>query len=192
MYSTALYVHLLAVAGAFFGMGMMLSSLVQARGATRVSEALRFCDNAAKASKIMPLASVLLLLTGGYMAQNRWNWSLAWVDLSIVGLLLVTFFGAGVLGSRERSLHKALERAQAENLDAKLETLVRSPFLVTGSGMNAGLVCAVMFVMVAKPGWTGGIVAMLLGILAGYAVFSAAARRANANAPAPAASPSRP
>lgn len=191
MYSTALYVHLLAVGGAFFCMGMMLTSMLQVHAASRVSEALRFATVTANTAKIMPLATVLLLLTGGYMAHDRWSWSAAWVDLSLAGLLIVTFFGAGVLGSGERRLHKALSSAQSENLDGALEAQVRSPFLVAGSGLNAGLVCAVMYVMVAKPDWTGGIVALALGAIAGYAVFSLAARRASASAPA-LASPSRP
>jgi len=191
VYSTALYVHLLAVAGAFFCMGMMLVSMLQVHAATRVSDALRFAATTEKTAKIMPLATVLLLLTGGYMAHDRWSWSAAWVDLSLAGLLIVTFFGAGVLGSRERGLHKALSAAQSENLDGALEAQVRSPFLVAGSGLNAGLVCAVMYVMVAKPDWAGGIVALVLGAIAGYAVFSSTARRAIASAPALAA-PSRP
>lgn len=192
MYSTALYVHLLAVAGAFFCMGMMLICMLQMRAAARVSDALRLASVTANAAKMMPLATLLLLLTGGYMAQDRWSWSAAWVDLSVAGLLVVTFFGAIVLGSRERGLHKALTAAQSENLDGALEAQVRSPFLVSGSGLNAGLVCAVMYVMVTKPDWAGGIVALALGAIAGYAVSSLAARRANANAPAPLASPSRP
>ena len=192
MYSTALYVHLLAVGGAFLGMGMMLVSTIQLRAASRVSEAERCAAVTANASKVMPLATLLLLVTGGYMAQNRWSWSASWVDLSIAGLLIVTVFGAGVMGSRERGLHKALAQAPSETLEGSLEALVRSPFLIAGSGFNAGLVCAVMYVMVMKPDWTGGIIALLLGAVAGYGVFSLAARRTTANAPAPLASPSRP
>lgn len=179
MYSTALYIHLLAVTGAFLCMGMMLNSMILVRAASRVSEAARFASVTAAASKIMPIATLLLLVTGGYMAQDRWSWSASWVDLSIAGLLIVTAFGAGVMGSRERGLHKALAGAASETLDGALEAQVRSPFLIAGSGLNAGLVCAVMYVMVAKPDWGGGIIALLLGAIAGYGVFSMAARRAS-------------
>jgi hypothetical protein len=180
MYNTVLYIHLLAVVGAFFGMGLMLNSLIQVRSSVRISEALRCIALSANAAKIMPLATLLLLATGAYMTQDRWTWRTPWIVLSIIGLLLVTFFGAGVLGSRERAAHSALQRAGGDVLEAEVAAQLRTPFLVVGSGFNAGVVCAVMFVMVDKPGLFGSVAALVIGAVAGAGIFAIASRpRAN-------------
>jgi hypothetical protein len=176
MYNTVLFIHLLAVVGAFFGMGVMLNSLVQLRTANSVGDALRCSSLAGAAAKFMPLATLVLLATGAYMTQTHWAWSIPWVYLSIAGLLIVTFVGAVVLGSRERALHGALTSATGQGLDENLAAQLRAPFLVIGSGLNAGLVCAVMFVMVNKPGVIWGIVSLVIGSAAGAGIFAIAAR----------------
>lgn len=176
MYNTVLYIHLLAVVGAFLGMGVMLNSIIQLRTANVVNDALRCSTLGAKAARFMPVATVLLLATGGYMTQDRWSWSAPWVYLSIVGLLLVTVIGAGVLGSRERALHAALTNAAGGTIDSKLAGQLRAPFCVTVSGFNAGLVCAVMFVMVNKPDLIAGIVALSAGAVLGASIFAIASR----------------
>jgi Predicted integral membrane protein (DUF2269) len=184
MYNTVLYVHFLAVVGAFLGMGVMLNSIIQLRSATVVNEALRCSALAGKAARFMPVATLLLLATGAYMTQDRWSWSTPWVFLSVIGLLVTTFVGAGVLGSRERALHVALERAAGSGIDANLAAQLRAPVLLTGSGFNAGLVCAVMFVMVGKPELLGGVSALVIGALAGASVFAIASRPRQKTAPA--------
>lgn len=176
MYNVVLFIHLLTVAAAFFAMGIMLNSIIQLRSIHRIGEAQRCAGIVGNASKIMPLATLLLLLTGGYMTHDRWAWSMAWVALSVIGLLLVTFVGAGIMGPRERALHKVLSQASSEVLDDAVVSQLRAPLFLTGSGFNVGLVCAVMFVMVTKPEWLGGIVALIIGGVAGVAVFGLAAR----------------
>jgi hypothetical protein len=176
MYNTVLYVHLLAVVGAFFAMGVMLNSIVQMRSAGSVKDALRSSALAGKAARFMPLVTVLLLTTGAYMTQDRWAWTTPWVVLAIVGLVVTTFVGAGVLGSRERALHVALVRAADGELDSKVAAQLRAPILVTGSGFNAGVVCAVMFVMVNKPDAIGGVAALVIGAVAGVSIFAIASR----------------
>jgi hypothetical protein len=80
------------------------------------------------------------------------------------------------LGSRERALHAALANAPSDSIDGNLAAQLRAPILITGSGFNAGLVCAVMFVMVSKPDLAGGILALVIGCIAGVSIFAFASR----------------
>lgn len=161
MYEVVLFIHLLTIGAAFLAMGMMLFATFQLRNATTVSGALQALSSSSAIEKIMPAATVLLLLTGGYMTHDRWTWSTPWIDVSIAGLLLVTAIGAGALGSRQRSLHVALEKASV--LDASLCARLCDPFCVVGSGLNIGLVAGVMLVMVTKPSLMLGIVEVIIG-----------------------------
>src|SRR5579884_530896 len=161
MYELVLFVHLLTIGAAFLAIGMMLYAVFQLRSAGTVAQALQAVTASAKVEKIMPIATILLLATGGYMTQNRWTWATPWVDVSIAGLLLITAIGAGALGSRQRALHSALEQAKATALDDALAARLHDPFLVVASGLNIGLVAGVMYVMVMKPSLAVAIAALV-------------------------------
>lgn len=171
MYEIVLFLHLLTIGIAFLAIGMMLLAVLQLRNAETVSDALRAIAASASVEKVMPLATVLLLLTGGYLTQVRWTWTTPWVDVAIAGLLLITFIGAVGLGSRARALHAELEAARGNAIDATLSARVHDPFLMVGSGLNVGLVAGVMYVMVLKPALFPAIAALLIGGAVGAAVF---------------------
>jgi hypothetical protein len=163
MYQFTLFLHLLVLVASFFTMGLIVNSLIRLRTTRRVSEALEAIAFAGNAEKAMPLVTVALLGTGGYMTQSRWSWTAPWVDVSIIGLLLVTVIGGVVIGRRERALHLALEKTTTESIDGDLARRLNDPFLLVASAANIGLVCGVMFTMSIKPSPAGGIVALLLG-----------------------------
>lgn len=170
MYEVVLFIHLLTIGAAFLAMGMMLFATFQLRSARTVPAALEALTSSSRIEKIMPAATVVLLLTGGYMTHDRWTWSTPWIDVSIAGLLLITAIGAGALGSRQHSLHTALEKASV--LDSNLCARLCDPFCVVGSGLNIGLVAGVMLVMVTKPSLWLGIADVIIGGVVVGAAFS--------------------
>ncbi len=167
MYDLVLFVHISTIAAAFFVIGIIVSALIRLRGVRDGASALSAASTAAAAGKIMPLATVSLLLTGAYMTHARWSWTTPWIDVSIAGLLIVTAMGAGVIGSRERALHCALHAAGNGPIDAATTVRMCDPMLVAGTMINVGLVCAVMFVMVVKPSLVVAIVVVGAGAACG-------------------------
>ena len=176
MYQLVLFLHLLTIAIAFFAMGTMISSVLRLRAATDVASARAAALAASGVEKVMPVATVLLLLTGAYLTQTRWTWTTPWIDVSIAGLLIVTVFGAGALGGRQRALDRVLTRASA--LDAATTRLVLDPFLLVGGVADMGLVAGVMFVMVVKPPLFAGIAALIVGAACGAFAGASAIRPA--------------
>lgn len=86
MYAFVLFLHLCALTGAFFAMGLMVSAAVRGQDAHNIE-------------KLMPIVTVVLLATGAYMTHDRWTWTTPWIDAGIAGLLAITIFGGAVLGS---------------------------------------------------------------------------------------------
>lgn len=86
MYTSMLFLHLCALTGAFFAMGLMVSAAVRGGHAHHVE-------------KFMPVATLVLLATGAYMTHERWTWTTPWIDTGVAGLLLIGIFGGAVLGS---------------------------------------------------------------------------------------------
>ena len=167
MYDVVLFLHILTIAAAFFVIGIMVSALMRLRRVPDVASAFSAASTAAAAGKIMPLATVSLLLTGAYMTHARWSWTAPWIDVSIAGLLLVTVMGAGVIGGRERALHRELHAAGNGPVDAATAVRLCDPMLVAGTIAEVGLVCAVMFVMVVKPSLVGAIGVLVAGAACG-------------------------
>ncbi len=178
MYEVVLFLHIVTVAAAFFGMGIIASALMRLRRIRDRASALSAVSGAAAAGKVMPLATVSLLLTGAYMTHARWSWTSPWIDVSIAGLLIVTVMGAGVIGSRERALHRELHAAGNGPIDTAATVRMCDPMLFAGAMAEVGLVCAVMFVMVVKPSLVAAIVVVGMGIGCGAVAGLTALSRA--------------
>ncbi len=167
MYDVVLFLHILTIAAAFFVIGIMVSALIRLRRVPDVASAFSAASTAAAAGKIMPIATVLLLLTGAYMTHARWSWTTPWIDVSIAGLLLVTVIGGGFIGARERALHRELHAAGNGPIDAATAARLCDPVLVAGTMVEVGLVCAVMFVMIVKPSLGAAILVVCVGAACG-------------------------
>src|SRR5579862_3590215 len=103
-----LFLHLLTVAGAFCAVGAMIASMARLWGAGEPREASVALEGASRIGRMMPIVTLLLLVTGGIMTQASWQWTTAWIDVGVAGLLVITAIGGGVIGSRERALHAKL------------------------------------------------------------------------------------
>lgn len=179
-YDVVLFLHILTVAAAFFLIGVAVYATMRCCNASTHAEARDGLSVAGRIGRWMPAITVLLLVTGAFLTQSRWSWRTAWIDVSVAGLLLVTGIGGGVFGTRERALHRKLNNAQADGA-----VLPRDPVLLSATGLNVGLVTAVMFVMVVKPPLLVSICALVIGAAAGFAAFSTMTRSALSVRPQP-------
>jgi hypothetical protein len=180
LYDVVLFLHILTVAIAFFLIGIAVHATLRCCTASTLGEARDGLSAAARIGRFMPVITVLLLATGGYLTQSRWSWSTSWVDVSVAGLLLVTAVGGGLIATRERGLHRKLDEVQTNG-----GALARDPMLLGATGINIGLVAAVMFVMVVKPALAVSIIALAIGAAAGFAALSALSRSALSVSPQP-------
>lgn len=171
-YNAMLFIHLVTVAGAFYAVGLMMSAVARLPACRTVAGAERALATAASIGKLMPVVTLLLLVTGGVMTQTRWSWGTGWIDASIFGLLLVTAIGAGYVGSRERLLHRRLSERPKEERIAQVDDVP----ITLASGVNVGIIVGVMFVMVMKPPMLGALIALAAGAAIGYAVLAVCVR----------------
>ena len=82
------------------------------------------------------------------MAQERWGWSIPWIDAALVGLALLVVLGAGVEASRLRALRREL---QISGMVPRVQRLLRDPVAWTARTTGITLLIAVVFVMTVKP-----------------------------------------
>jgi hypothetical protein len=185
IYTIVLFLHLVAVAGAFSVATLMHFGLTRMQSASDVARARESAMLLARSGHFMPLMGLALLVTGAYMTQTTWTWTTPWIDVSIAGLLALQFIGGKLLKPRLMAVGRRLAQAGNGPLSAELATAVRDPFVHTLMIVEPALALSIMLVMVTKPGMAAGIAEVLITV----AIGALWATRHTGEAPATAAAP---
>ena len=178
VYSVILFLHLFSLLAATAASALVHFGIGRLRQAQERRPALEALSLARAADRAFPLASVGLFLTGAYMAQDVWGWSRAWVVLGIIGLGAIAVIGAAILGRRSQALAKALLAVDEGPLTGELIGRLRDPAFLTISNVPTGLAFGVVFLMVTKPGYAGGILELAVAIAIAVGIAAPAWRPA--------------
>ena len=101
------------------------------------------------AGRAHPAAGVLLLLTGGYMTSDRWDFSELWIILAVVGLVVAMGIGGALIGRASTELTRGIE-AGGGTMTAELRPVADR--LLTASRLEILVLVLVIADMVIKPG----------------------------------------
>jgi hypothetical protein len=176
LYSIMLFVHLAALAVLFAGMGIAHLALRRARAATTAATVRPWLMTFAGLKHVFPAASVVLLLSGFELARERDFWSHGWVWVAIAGVALMLVLGATVNAAWGRSVGRALAGEPDGTLSDATRARLRSPSIMMSAHLNIGLVAAIMYLMIAKPGGAAAGALALSGALLGIGYGRWAAR----------------
>lgn len=181
LYTVTLFLHLLTVGAAFGATALIHFGLVRMRRADHAGDARDALALTVRSARAMPIVMLALLLTGAVMTQTAWSWSTPWIDVSIIGLVLLGVLGGGVLGRRMRALAARLGGAPDGPMDDTLISALRDPSLWIIAQLPPLLAIGVMFVMTTKPtmglGFVELLVVVALGVLIAAPSSRVAARR---------------
>ena len=171
-YHYVLYVHLLAL---FIGIGagsVLLACLFQLRAARTVEAAVPWGMLSGKVAKLFPVAILGLFGTGAYMTSDFWTWSTPWIDLGIVGLVVLTVQGAGIAEHTAKKLQAAMMANGPGPIGPEARRMTLHPGLWVVELSNLALVLGIVWNMTQKPGWGGSIAAVLVSYAVGAALGS--------------------
>jgi hypothetical protein len=183
-YHVVLYIHVLSLLVGF-GAGMIESvCLFRLRAAGTLEAAAPWGQLAGEIEKAFPVAIVGLFATGAYMTSDVWTWSASWVVLSIVGLAVLSVQGPLVAGRRGHAVKEALMANGPGALSPEVRRMTRDRALWTAGMTNEALVLGIIWVMIEKPGWAGGIATLVVAYAVGVLLAARFTRE-----PAPEAAP---
>ncbi len=163
-YSIALFLHLLSLLLACVAASLSMLAALRLRGADSVAEAMSWVTLVARVVPCFPVAVLGLLGSGIYMTHQRWTWAMPWIEAALVGLALIVALGSGVEGSRGRALRRELE---SSGMSSRARRLLRDPVAWSAKVTTLTLVVAVVFVMTAKPAFTGCVAALCVALVSG-------------------------
>lgn len=183
-YRVALFVHVSGAIGICVSLGIWLFGLAALRRAWRVEQVRALAWLIVVATPLMLVSLAFLGVAGVYMALTAWGLQTAWIDVSLISMLVIGPIGAFVLDVR---MHAILDRAR-ETPDGPLPEMLAAsthdPLLAIGAQCMAAVLLGVVFLMTTKPALLLAVLVMVaaiaLGLLSGVPVVWMARRHAPA------------
>ena len=166
LYTIALFTHIVGVLGLFTSVALELASLFGLRRAQLLEEVRAWASLHQVIAWAFPLAALLTLGAGLFLALDAWGWKVPWIDVAFFA-----FIAMGLHGRFNASRHQQLRRAMGEALSGPLpaellphlndEVLWSSTLLLTAIGLG------IVFLMTVKPDLLGSLLAIAVAIVAG-------------------------
>jgi hypothetical protein len=159
LFSAVLYIHVITTLVLVAAMSVEGFALRQLRRASEKSNTLYWLDPLPGVRPAASICLLILLLSGGFLADRASLWKLAWPKIAVV---IVIAFGAlaGISSRRMRQMRQ----------DPAFPEKARSPFLRISLSVRTGLVLAAVLLMTAQPGLVGSLVALAVFIIVFWAV----------------------
>ncbi len=168
LYSLVLFLHVGAALALASALSIDALILFQLRRATSPAGTHLWLDLWPVVPWIASGSGLLLLFSGGYLADRMSAWTLAWPKVAFATLILI-----GALGAITRKRMRALRRANVPDPSEFFRRL-EDPILKISLSVRIALVFAAVLLMNAKPqlreslGIVGGFVA--LGLAAAFLI----------------------
>lgn len=163
-YQFTLFLHFIFLTAAVVGAALAGYAALHRRSSETAADALWWGAFVRRVVRIFPLASVGLIVTGGYMTHRAWSWSTPWISAGLAGLIVIMLLGAGVEGARDRTASAEL---RAAGLSQRARRLLRDPIAWSARVTTWTLVVAVIFVMTVKPSATICIASFAVALVCG-------------------------
>jgi hypothetical protein len=179
-YHIAKFVHFCALIGAIATAAVVHLATGRRDAARTIGDQLGWHSTILSASKVFPIALLVLVVSGSYMiSRGGVPWSSSFVTAGLTGVVALFAIGTA-LSVRGRTVQKKLAQAVAEHGANQPPMPARDGFAEVAQNIPVGIVLGVMFDMTTKPALASALGVLALGaVLGGVAGF---VRRAPATA----------
>lgn len=188
-----LFLHIVVAVIAFGVAGVLLVSMSAMARATEMSVVRSWAAVSHRAEPMFPILVLFLIALGAWLIHlsgGRISWSDGWVDVAVVGLVLMEAYGGIVLAPAGKKLHETVEAAPDGVVPPAIRSKILNRAVWAGAYGNTALALGILFDMPTKPSGPLAIIivaaAGVIGIALGLWMCDAAAARAGISAPAPA------
>jgi hypothetical protein len=165
MYQALLFLHLLAVAGLFTGIGIEVAAFVAAHRAKTVEELRAALVVLPMVGPIMGPSAGLLILMGlamVYLVGFGWQ---PWTVVGLIVAVALSINGPMTNGRRGERLHAMAGAAPGGPIGAELQAALCDRFLTYSVAVLVTLMVCMLYVMSSKPPLVWCLVAVALALL---------------------------
>lgn len=148
LYTFVLFLHVAAVLTLFACLSFEAVSLFRLRRASTAPEARLWIEPVPRLPLWTGVSALVIFVSGIYLAMRMSAFGQAWIDLTIVALLLIAPLGA-LTSKRMRAIRQAF--ANATTMEPKLASQLEDAFLKISLGLRIFIFLGIVLLMAAKP-----------------------------------------
>ena len=177
--SILLFVHVCSAMGMFAALGVEAAALRQLGRGADAPDVRAALQGYWLVPRVGALSLAVALLSGAYLATTAWGWQVAWIDVSVAGLVLIAAVGATMTRRGVASLQTAGADAgggpsRSGSWESDGDRVLRASFAA-----RLAILAGIVFLMTVKPGLEGSLVAMAVAVAAaGFGSYASLRRRA--------------
>jgi hypothetical protein len=166
LYTIVLFTHIVGVLSLFTCISLELASLFGLHRARLLEEVRAWTSLHQVIAWAFPLAALLTLAAGLFLALDAWGWKVPWIDVSFFA-----FTAMGLLGRfstrRHQQLHLAIGETPGGPVPAELLPHLHDAVLWSSTLLLTAIGLGVIFLMTVKPDLFGSLMALAIAILVG-------------------------
>jgi hypothetical protein len=166
LYTIALFIHIVGVLGIFTSVALELASLFGLRRARLMEEVRAWASLHQVIAWAFPLAALLTLGAGLFMALDTWGWKVPWIDVAFFAFIAMGLHGRFNV-RRHQQLHRAMGEALSGPVPAELFPHLNDPVLWSSTLLLTAIGLGVIFLMTVKPDLLGSLIALAIAIIVG-------------------------
>src|SRR5215467_5783560 len=119
LYTIALFIHIVGVLGIFTCVALELAGLFGLRRARILEEVRAWASLHRVIAWAFPLAALLTLGAGLFLALDSWGWKVPWIDVAFFAFIVMGLHGR-LNTIRHQQLHRAMGEAPSGPVPAEL------------------------------------------------------------------------
>jgi hypothetical protein len=161
-----LFIHIVGVLGIFTVIALELASLFGLRRAQLMEEVRGWASLHHIIAWAFPLAALLTLGAGLFLALDTWGWKVPWIDVAFFAFIAMGLHGR-INVRRHQQLHRVMGEALSGPVPAELLPHLNDPILWSSTLLLTAIGLGVIFLMTVKPDLLGSLIALAIAIIVG-------------------------
>ena len=183
LYSNVLFVHIVSALTLFIGYGLEWTVSALLRHSNTTDQARAWLRVYRVSPPVTGVSLAVLILSGGWLAALTGGMYLAWLIVSVLGIVLALLIGFALILPRARAIRGALPEGTAPLTPEALQQL-QSAALPTLIRVRVWLAAGIVYLMTVKPSLGVSLmvlaVSVLLGVLSSVTSGSHASAKSSA------------
>ncbi len=171
MYNVILFLHILGVMLMFAAVGITLAGMIGMIFSKETNTLKIWSKVAVKMDEFLPFSVILILVPGVYLVISSWGWQVAWVNISLAALILMSLAGPIINLRRFKDILLTVNAESGAIPSAKLVEKVRDRVLWNSVSIMTMEVLGIIYLMTVKPGILGSLITLVIGAILGL-IFS--------------------
>ncbi len=165
LYPLSSFLHITGAVLLSAAMGIEWICILNLRKADSLEVVRRSLSNYSLLTPIGPIATLLILVPGIYMAVIAWRTYLGWIEVSFAGLVVIALVGSLVTGKKLGIVRALLKRENS--LTPDLKKLLTAESLMVSLQVRTLIFLGIILLMVVKPAMITSLIVMAASIAIG-------------------------